>query len=646
MANDLKSLFQPIEIGKLTARNRVVMPPMNTNMAYGDGFASERNRDYYAERAKGGAAVVILEAIFIEWAAKHRTFGMGVSEDKYIPGLKMVAEGIQAHGGLAVAQINHNGRILSEDVTGLQTVAPTTFANPATGEVSIEFTTEEVEEIIEKYAQAALRVKKAGFDGVEVHCAHGYLLAQFISPFTNKRTDKYGGSLKNRMRAPLAVVRRVKELCGADYPVFVRISGDEYFQGGQTLENSVILAKELEAAGVDCLDVSGSSLEGPPKLAKVIPCHYLDKGFHIPSATAIKAAVSIPVIGVGRINDPAQAASYIDEGRVDMVAIGRQLIADPHWAAKAAEGRPQEIRTCIACNVCLDILLANKRPLTCVVNPDAGCEATAVPDQAAEPKKVAVVGAGPAGLEAARMAAARGHQVTVYDRGSDLGGQLILAAAAPGKEEIATIPAWYRDQLAKLKVTVNLGTEVTPAVLDELGPEAVVIATGGRPSELEADWAGSTETIMAWDILSGEVRAGDKVVIIGSNRVALETAEFLLARDKEVIIVARAARIGADLGLTVRPVMMNRLIRSRVNVFNNAEVTGVEGHDVILDRNGDGITLRDVDSIVLAVGTESESGLADELSGKPFQVEAIGDCVKVGGIMDAIHAGAELGKQL
>jgi 2,4-dienoyl-CoA reductase-like NADH-dependent reductase (Old Yellow Enzyme family) len=224
---------------------------------------------------KGGAGVVILEAMFVEWAAKHRTFGMGVSEDKYIPGLAAVAEGIKEHGALAMAQINHNGRLLSEDATGLQTVAASTFVNPATGEVSLEFSTEEVQRMVDKYAAAAVRVQKAGFDGVEIHGAHGYLLAQFLSPFTNKRSDEYGGSLENRMRLPLQIVRRVRRLCGDDFIISYRISADEYFQGGLTKDESVLVARELEKAGVDMLDVTGSSLEGPAKLAKVIPCYYL-----------------------------------------------------------------------------------------------------------------------------------------------------------------------------------------------------------------------------------------------------------------------------------------------------------------------------------------------------------------------------------
>ena len=642
MDSRLNTLFQPISIGGLTARNRIVMPPMNTNLAHGDGFASDRNRDYYAERARGGAGIVILEAMFVEWAAKHRTFGMGVSQDKYIPGLARVAQGIKENGALAMAQINHNGRLLSEDATGLQTVAVSTFVNPATSEVSLEFSTEEVQEMVGKFAAAALRVKAAGFDGVEIHGAHGYLLAQFLSPFTNKRTDQYGGSLENRMRMPLQVVRRVRQLCGNDFIIGYRISGEEYFQGGLTLEETTRAAQELEKAGVDLLDVSGSSLEGPPKLAKVIPCYYLPHGFHMHAAAAMKKAVSVPVIGVGRINCAVEAASYLNDGKADLVAVGRQFIADAHWPNKAKEGRLKEIRRCIACNVCLDILLANKLPLTCAVNPS-----TIKADEHLAPadtrKKVAVVGAGPAGLAAATVAAARGHQVTLFEANHQIGGQLNLAAKAPGKHELISILEYYGEQIAITGVDLKLGVKADAAAIKECGAEVAVIASGGKPKALGLAWEEGENVFNAWEVLSGAVTPGHKVVIVGGGRVGLETAEFLLERNHDVVVVEAAARIGADLGLTVRPVLMNRLIRSSVNVFNNATVSEIVGSAVTLDRMGDVITLNSVDTLLVCVGTEANLTLGEGLD---IQWHSIGDCAGPAGIMEAIKTGVEVGRNL
>ncbi len=642
MDSRLNTLFQPINIGGLTARNRIVMPPMNTNLAHGDGFASDRNRDYYAERARGGAGIVILEAMFVEWAAKHRTFGMGVSQDKYIPGLARVAQGIKENGALAMAQINHNGRLLSEDATGLQTVAVSTFVNPATSEVSLEFSTEEVQEMVGKFAAAALRVQAAGFDGVEIHGAHGYLLAQFLSPFTNKRTDQYGGSLENRMRMPLQVVRKVRQLCGNDFIIGYRISGEEYFQGGLTLAETTQTAQELEKAGVDILDVSGSSLEGPPKLAKVIPCYYLPHGFHMHAAAAMKKVVSIPVIGVGRINCPLEAAGYLNDGKADLVAVGRQFIADAHWPNKAKEGRFKEIRRCIACNVCLDILLANKLPLTCAVNPS-----TIKADEHLAPtnarKKVAVVGAGPAGLAAATVAAARGHQVTLFEAGHQIGGQLNLAAKAPGKQELVSILDYYGEQIAITGVDLKLGVKADAAAMGECGAEVAVIASGGKPKALGQAWEEGEKVFSAWEVLSGAVTPGHKVVIVGGGRVGLETAEFLLERNHDVVVVEAAARVGADLGLTVRPVLMNRLIRSAVNVFNNATVSEIVGSAVTLDRLGDVITLSDVDTVLVCVGTEANLTLGEGLD---IPVHTIGDCGGPSGIMEAIKTGVQVGRSL
>jgi 2,4-dienoyl-CoA reductase-like NADH-dependent reductase (Old Yellow Enzyme family)/thioredoxin reductase len=619
---------------------------MNTNMANGDGTASIMNRDYYAERARGGAGLVILEAIFIEWAAKHRTFGMGVSEDKYIPGLAMVAKAIKDEGALAAAQINHNGRILSEDLTGLTTVAVSNHVNPATGELSVEMSGEEIQEMVEKYARAALRVRQAGFDAVEIHGAHGYLLAQFISPFTNHRTDQYGGPLINRMRMPLQVVRKVKSLCGPDFPVFYRLSANEYFQGGLTLEESRTFAMELEKAGVDLLDVSGSSLEGPNKLSKVIPCNHLPRGYHVPSATAMKKLVSIPVVGVGRINCPRLADDLIADGKLDMVAVGRQFIADPHWPQKAEDGREQDIRRCIACNVCLDILLANKGPFSCTVNPQVVTETDAGLKRASAKKKVAVVGAGPAGLEAARTAAVRGHEVVLLERAGAIGGQLNLAGVAPGKEDIPALVGYYQAQMEKLGIEVRLGVAADQAVLENLGPDEVVLATGAKPSWPEAEWVRDESVLTAWDVLSGQTTVGQRVIVVGGGRVGVETADYLLSRGHEVILVEKESRIGGDLGLTVRPIVMNRLGRASINVFNRSQVKAVEGQKVTVARDGNDVKLDGVDTIVLAMGVESENSLARSLSGGKWKLHTIGDCDTPEGIKAAVEAGFLLGGHL
>jgi len=620
---------------------------MNANMAFGDGFASERNRDYYAERAKGGAGVIILEALFIEWAAKHRTFGMGASEDKFIPGLRMIAKGIQEHGALAVAQINHNGRILSEDATGLQTVAPSTYLNPNTGEISVEFTAEEIQELVNKFASAARRVKEAGFDAVEIHGAHGYLLAQFLSPFTNKRTDQYGGSLENRMRLPLQVVRRTKKMCGEDYPVFFRLSAEELFQGGLELAETTLFAQRLEKAGVDLLDVSGSSLEQPQKLARLIPCNYYPHGSFMAAAGAMKKIVSIPVAGVGRINCPVIATRFLDEGMADMVAVGRQFLADPHWPNKAREGRHKDIMRCIACNAgCLDVLLENKTHITCVLNPEVGREKAYEIKPAKEKRQVAIIGAGPAGLEAARVASLRGHEVSIYEKQKRIGGQLNLACKAPGKGEIQHIIDYYQNQVDKLQIDLNLETEVSAQLLSELRFDVVILATGGKPKRVGEAWEDASTVVSAWEVLDETCETGPKVVIVGGGRIGLETAEFLDKDGHEVIVVEKENRIGSDVGLTVRPVLMKRLIRSSINVFNRAEVKAVSGKDVTIDRDGTAITLRDVDSIVIAVGVEPNRVLLDELKEVSFEVHVIGNCSKEGAIKEAIADGAEVGRRI
>ncbi len=398
---------------------------------------------------------------------------------------------------------------------------------------------------------------------------------------------------------------------------------------------------------MDLLDVSGSSLEQPHKLAKVIPCYYYPKGYHLAAAEAMKKVVSIPIVGVGRIDCPKQASQYIREGRVDMVAVGRQLIADPHWPNKAREGRSEDIIPCIACNLgCLGILLQNKRPITCVVNPEVGREKALDIRKTGKEKNVVVVGAGPAGLETARVASLRGHQVTVFDKQDRIGGQLILASRAPFKGNLSKIVDYYVSQFVKSEIQLNLGKAITTADLDRLAPDAVVLACGGKPKMLDEPWTKERNVHTAWDVLSGTTTVGKKVVIVGGGRTGLETADYLTQRGHEVIVVEMTSRIGSDMGPSVRPALMNRMIRSAVNVFNRAKVVKVVDKDVTIERDGDRITLKGVDDIVVSVGTDPQEDLKVQLKGASYEIHAIGDCSVPGGIMEAIAAGAELGRRL
>jgi NADPH-dependent 2,4-dienoyl-CoA reductase/sulfur reductase-like enzyme len=366
----------------------------------------------------------------------------------------------------------------------------------------------------------------------------------------------------------------------------------------------------------------------------------------MPSAAALKKVVTIPVVGVGRINSPLEAAQYINHGKADLVALGRQLIADAHWPQKVQLGRSADIRKCIACNVCLDILLANRKPLTCAINPAVGLKAEAGFVPAETIKNVAVVGAGPAGLEAARVAAKRGHKVVVYEATERIGGQLCLACKVPGKNELQSIIDFYENQLRVLGVELKFGCLADAALLRESGAQAVVLATGGRKKLLDAAWVKAADVCSNWDVLEGLQDIGPKVVVIGGGRAGLETTTFLLDKGHEVVIVEAGPRIGADLGLTVRPVLMNKLIRTSVNVFNKAQVTNVSDRTVTIEREGDSITLNDVDKLVLAGGGDPGVTFSKDLEGFGLEVYCIGDCRQMGGIKDAVADGYGVGYNL
>lgn len=454
-------LLTPVKIGGVELNNRIALPPMTSNYANEDGTVSDQLVDFFAERAAGGLGLIIVEATYVSQNGRRSKYNINIFDDRFIPGLTRLVAAIKSHGTKTSIQISHGGRECRREVTGEQPVAPSAvssaFSGYGAGEQPRILSYEEIEKIIEDFVQAALRAKKAGFDMVEIHAAHGYLISQFLSPNTNFRTDKYGGSLEGRARLLLEIIARCKEALGPDVPVTLRINASDYAPGGLTFEESLEIAKLAEKAGAEALHVSAGVNAARPYM--MIPGMDVPKGCNVEAALKFKEVLSIPVIVAGRISDPLLAEDIIREGKADIVSVGRGMIADPEWIKKTAKRDFGAIRKCIGCNEgCIRRLHEAKR-ITCAINPATGREAAFKEGlkKAAVTKKVAVAGGGPAGMEAARVAALRGHKVTLYEEQDSLGGLLKIAAIPPQRGDIANLVGYYQNELPRLGVEIRLG---------------------------------------------------------------------------------------------------------------------------------------------------------------------------------------------
>jgi len=477
--NDLTHLFQPITIRGMTLKNRVVMAPMVTNYATADGAVTQRLIDYLVARAWGGVGLIEVEASYVRADGRGFPNEVGVDRDELVPGLTELTRLVHEGKAKVAIQLFHAGRQTSAALTGTQPVAPSPLADPSTGELPRELPRAEIVELEEAFVQAARRAQAAGFDAVEVHGAHGYLINQFLSPFSNRRTDEYGGNTRGRARFATNIVRKMRQAVGDDYPILFRISADEYVPGGLTLAEAKVIAGYIEEAGADLISVSAGNYASPGLI--IIPTMDLDAGLFVPLAAGVKEAVSVPVMAVGRLHDPVLAEQVLAEGSADLVALGRALLADPGWVEKAQRGEMDHIRPCISCNqACAGYLLAGQ-PISCLANPGCGREREFTITPVRQPKQVVVVGGGPGGLEAARVLAERGHRVTLFEEDLSLGGEFTVAALTPRKEEISDLLRWMIAQVRSAGVDVRLGERASADDVLRLKPQAVVVASGSGP---------------------------------------------------------------------------------------------------------------------------------------------------------------------
>ncbi|MFH1350332.1 MAG: FAD-dependent oxidoreductase [Pseudomonadota bacterium] len=620
-------LFESGKIGKMEVPNRIIMAPMLTCLTDGD-YVSDRLIHFLAERAKGGVGLIITEVASVHPLGRMEPNELSVYDDKFLPGLQRLADEIHVHGAKIAMQIGHGGSQCREKVLGEQPVAPSPVPS-FRGEVPRELSIEEIKGLVEDYVKAAARAKKAGFDGVELHCAHGYLGRQFLSPLTNKRTDQYGGSIEGRTRFACDIIRGSRQELG-DYPVWVRINGDEYIEGGQTLEDSRIISGLLEAAGADAVSVSAGCSERAHWSVQPMS---LPPGCLLHLSAGVKAAVSIPVIAAGRMNTPELAEKAIKEGKADFIAMGRAMIADPEFPKKAKAGRSSDIRRCVADNECIDNVIF--KGLACTVNAFAGREGEYKIQPTKKSKKVLVAGGGPAGMEAARVLAIRGHKVTLCEKSDGLGGQLNIAVKSPFKEGLSQITEFLCGQITKLGVRVEFNREVTPSLVEEMSPDVIVLANGARPQIPSILGVNQDNVVSGQDVLSGKSGTGEKVVVIGGGRVGIEVAEFLGEKGRKVTIVEKLKRIGIDLGITMLISTMERISKYGIEMLPRTEVEEIKKGSVVVVREGKRTAI-ETDTVVLAVGAEPDRELHEALSAGPITTYRIGDCVEPRNIQEAI----------
>jgi len=617
------ALFQPGNIGKMHLENRLIMAPLGTVLLDSEGGVTDNLLDYYQPRSAGGVGLVIAQCASPNIEAKA-LYSLGIYDDKFVPGLKQLFQVIHEGGAKVAVQLMHPGLLIVAGgfaAPGVLVKVPSLTSWMIGDLPYTEVSEDDIDGYVEDYYEAARRAKEAGADAVELHACHGCLVGGFMSPLMNLRTDQYGGSEENRIRFPRRILERIKEKLGKDYPVIVRISASDDVPGGVTIDEAMHQAATLEQAGADAFHVS-AGLEYLSGLN--IPCFTYTEAPILPLAEKIKSAVNVPVIAVGKIN-PELAEQIIESGRVDFVAMGRPLLADPELPRKLKEGRRDEIRWCLHCNNCVSL----KLPLSCTINPWLYRESIPSPPAVEKPKKVVVIGGGLAGMQVAVLISERGHKVSLYEKASELGGQWNIAVAVPGKEGFANFTDYLKRSLDKADVPVTLGTEVTKEQVLAMKPDAVVVATGAVPLGLDIPGATGRNVVQSNDIFTGKVEAKGKIVVVGARFNAIEVAIMLAEQGKQVSIVSRG-KLGGRKGpqnTFVFKTLARRLLELGIPLYLNTPVLEITEGSVVIGWEGE-ILFLPADTVILAVGAQLENKLAQELKGLVPEVYSIGDCEK------------------
>lgn len=642
----LHYVLSPVTVKNVEIPNRVVMPPMGTNLGNADGTVSEANIAYLKRRAKGGPGLIITEIVAAHPDGIAIDTQLGAYDDRFKPGLAKLVKVAHEAGSRIFMQIHHAGRESLHMLRKGRAVGPSAIPSIIYRMPPREMTSHDIEETIGAFGSAARRAREAGFDGVELHCAHGYLLHQFLSILSNQRTDEYGGAtLKERARFVVEVINAVRSEVGDAFPVSIRISTEEFIRGGYTADDMQTILPNFVSAGVDIIHASFGT-HGSPGGITSAPIEYAP-GFNARLARKVKDVVDVPVIAVGRFNDPALADEIIGRGDADLVAFGRQFLADPDFLIKAREGRPEDIRRCIACNQgCIERLILGEGTIRCAINPETGQETIRPEGPAAHPKNVWIVGGGPAGLTAACEAARLGHTVTLYEKEDKLGGQIRYARVPPHKEAYGEWIDWLIDRVKKEGVTIRTGTKVTASMVREGKPGAVILAGGGEKIVPHISGINRPHVCDAWQILDGTVKPGENVLVVGGGLIGMETADFLSERGSKVTLVEMLKRSPVQKITSHGYMLHKRLSDKGALLLFNTTVKAIGDEDIQIETAGEGSTVSPIDQVVIAVGLNPGDGLGAAVEGAGIHCAVVGDAAGARRIIEATDEGARAAWEL
>ena len=635
-------LFRPGRIGALEIPNRIVFAATSSELADGDGLVGDDMVAFYAERAKGGTGLVVVEATYVEQQGKRLAHNAMLHHDGCIPGMARLVEAVHAAGARIAVQLNHGGRESIPQVSGSVPLAPSPLPSgyTAVGDAVLprELTIPEIERIVQRFADAAERAREAGYDAVEIHGAHGYLVGQFLSPACNRREDRYGHDTVGRARFGVELIQAIKDRLGADYPVIFRMNGCDHAPGGLELAEAVEIAVLLEAAGVDSISVSGGLHASRPYM--IIPGMAVGRGCYVEASAAVRDRVEVPVMTVGRINTPELAEQILERGQADYICLSRGLIADPYFAAKAHAGQADRIAPCIACNECIATVHLHKG-LACTVNPMVSREFALGP-LLAKPvtaKRLAVIGGGAAGMAAAITAAERGHVVHLYEKADSLGGQLKLAHQPPHREEIRRLLDYFRAEVARLAIEVSLEAQLSPDDIRALGLDALIVAIGAEPVRPSVPGADLPHVLHGWRVLAGGQTPGENCVVVGGGLVGVEVADMLAEAGRNVVLVARSELLRKAVHAD-RVHYLDRMQPLGIEVMTHTQVIEVRPGGIVLEPESRlRRSLEGVDSVIYCTGYQRREEEAERYREVGIPIHYVGDVLGSRKFFQAIEEG-------
>ena len=635
-------LFSPFALKGIQLKNRIVMPGLASFLIGDDGLISDATIEHYRRRAAGGPAMIIMEAHAVSPDGIVSRHQARIYDDRFIEGLAKMAAVLKSEGSVPAIQIHHGGRQTSIKVIKRKPLAPSAIPCPTIrGDVD-PLTTEGIHQLVQKFGDAAQRAQQAGFELIEIHGAHGYLINQFLSKVSNAREDEYGGDTVGRSRFAIEIVETIRQRLGPNFPLSFKISAQEFVPDGLTVTESIEILKHLVNAGIDVVQVSAGNDITPEWICQPM---FMKQACLAESAAQVRKALNIPVMAVGRINDPVIANAIIEKNQADLVCIGRGLLADPQMPNKCREGRLDEIRTCIACNTCMESIF-RKGHIECLVNPTLGREKDMAFVPTGKPKKVMVVGGGPGGLNVAWVAAKRGHKVHVFEKRSTLGGQLLSGCVPGHKKELLSLIRFQKKQIEKFGVTCHLNHEITPTDIQALNPDVVVLATGSQPALPSVDGINSAIIMTYEDALSGVPPSFKNAVIIGAGATGLELALYLSEHGCRVNVVEMRAEIGCGLESMTKKILLAKLKAHSVSIWNETHLIRIESTGAVVSGSDGSETLIKAEKVILATGTRPQNELYQKVKSLGYETHQIGDCLETRSAKEAILEGAILGRKI